>query len=145
MQSLFNKYPKLWRIFDILLPFFATLAALAVGAVMLIFLGANPFEAYGALLEGAFGNINALADTLVKATPLLLVALGICIAFRGGVLNIGGEGQLVVGALASTLIGLSFPDAPGTCDYPVGVIEWLSGRRHLGSDPRSVESTFQCQ
>lgn len=80
---------------------------------MLIFLGANPFEAYGALVEGAFGSSNALADTLVKATPLLLVALGICIAFRGGVLNIGGEGQLVVGALASTLLGLSFPEAPG--------------------------------
>lgn len=108
-----TKYSGLLRIIDLLLPVIATAAALAVGAVMLIFLGANPFEAYGALVEGAFGSYNALADTLVKATPLLLVALGICIAFRGGVLNIGGEGQLVVGALASTLLGLSFPEAPG--------------------------------
>lgn len=113
MSSLWTKYSGLLRIFDLLLPVIATAAALAVGAVMLIFLGANPFEAYGALVEGAFGSSNALADTLVKATPLLLVALGICIAFRGGVLNIGGEGQLVVGALASTLLGLSFPEAPG--------------------------------
>ncbi len=113
MSSLRTKYSGLLRIFNLLLPVIATAAALAVGAVMLIFLGANPFEAYGALVEGAFGSSNALADTLVKATPLLLVALGICIAFRGGVLNIGGEGQLVVGALASTLLGLSFPEAPG--------------------------------
>jgi simple sugar transport system permease protein len=80
---------------------------------MLSFLGANPFRAYGALVQGAFGSSNSLADTLVKATPLLLVALGICIAFRGGVLNIGGEGQLVVGAVAATLIGLLFPKSPG--------------------------------
>jgi ABC-type uncharacterized transport system permease subunit len=45
------------------------------------------------MFEGAFGSLNAVADTLVKATPLLLVAVGICIAFRGGMLNIGGEGQ----------------------------------------------------
>mgnify|MGYP005841119565 CR=1 FL=1 len=113
LSSLRTRYSGFLRIVDFLLPVLATAAALAVGAVMLIFLGANPLEAYGALIEGAFGSSNALADTLVKATPLLLVALGICIAFRGGVLNIGGEGQLVVGALASTLLGLSFPEAPG--------------------------------
>lgn len=113
LSSLRTRYSGFLRIVDFLLPVLATAAALAVGAVMLILLGANPLEAYGALIEGAFGSSNALADTLVKATPLLLVALGICIAFRGGVLNIGGEGQLVVGALASTLLGLSFPEAPG--------------------------------
>ena len=102
MQDFFSKHPKVWRAFDIFLPFLATLAALGVGAVMLMAFDANPVVAYGALLEGAFGSTNALADTLVKATPLLLVALGICIAFRGGVINIGGEGQLILGAVAST-------------------------------------------
>jgi len=52
-----------------LMPFFATLLALLVGAVMLLALGANPLEAYGALADGAFGSPNALADTVVKATP----------------------------------------------------------------------------
>ena len=96
-----------------LMPFFATLVALLVGAVMLLVLEANPLEAYGALLEGAFGSANALADTVVKATPLLFVGLGICIAFRGGVINIGGEGQLVAGAVAATAVALSFPHWPG--------------------------------
>ncbi len=45
-----------------------------VGAIILLFLGINPIEAYSAMLEGAFGSANALAETLVKATPLLLVA-----------------------------------------------------------------------
>jgi simple sugar transport system permease protein len=142
MQSFINKHPKIWRIFDILLPLFATLAALAVGAVMLIFLGANPFEAYGALVEGAFGNVNALADTLVKATPLLLVALGICIAFRGGVLNIGGEGQLVVGAIAATLIGLSFPDAPGVVIISLALLCGFLAGAIWGAIPGMLKAYF---
>jgi simple sugar transport system permease protein len=104
---------KLGSLITALLPVIATLAALAVGAVMLLFLKVNPLEAYRALLDGAFGSTNALAETLVKATPLLLVALGICISFRGDVINIGGEGQMIVGAILATWIGLTFIEWPG--------------------------------
>ena len=62
-----------------LMPFFATLLALLIGAAMLSALGANPLKAYSALIDGAFGSLNALADTVVRATPLLFVGLGICI------------------------------------------------------------------
>ncbi|MGH2628469.1 MAG: hypothetical protein ACRDHY_17670, partial [Anaerolineales bacterium] len=88
-------------------PFLAAAAALFVGALMLLSLGADPALAYSAMIEGAFGSPNALADTLVKATPLLFVGIGICVAFRGGVVNIGGEGQLIAGALAATLVSLT--------------------------------------
>ena len=105
---------RLNLLLDVLLPpIVAVGAALLIGAVMLALLGANPFEGYAALLEGAFGSTNAIADTAVKATPLLLVALGICIAFRANVINIGGEGQMIVGALAATALGLTLPGAPG--------------------------------
>jgi len=104
---------RLGSLFTALLPVIATLAALAVGAVMLLFLKVNPLVAYRALLDGAFGSPNALAETLVKATPLLLVALGICISFRGDVINIGGEGQMIVGAILATWIGLTFVEWPG--------------------------------
>jgi ABC-type uncharacterized transport system permease subunit len=89
------------------------LVAFTIGGVLLWLLGANPFEAYWVLLNGAFGSVNALAATLTKMTPLLLVALGICISFRGGVINIGGEGQIIVGALASTAFALWLRDLPG--------------------------------
>ncbi len=112
MLQLIAKYPVLGRLFDALLPLAATLAALGVGAVMLLLLGANPLQSYAAMIDGAFGSQNAIADTIVKATPLLLVGLGICIAFRGGVINIGGEGQLIAGAVFATYIGLSFPNSP---------------------------------
>jgi len=104
---------RLSALFDALMPVIATLVALAVGAVMLLFLKVNPIEAYQSLWNGAFGSTNALAETLVKATPLLLVALGICISFRGDVINIGGEGQMIIGAILATWIGLTFVEWPG--------------------------------
>jgi simple sugar transport system permease protein len=104
---------RLSALFDALMPVIATLAALAVGAVMLLFLKVNPIEAYHSLWNGAFGSTNALAETLVKATPLLLVALGICISFRADVINIGGDGQMIIGAILGTWIGLVFVDMPG--------------------------------
>ena len=104
---------RLNSLIDALLPVFATLAALLVGAVMLIILQVNPIVAYRALIDGAFGSTNAFAETLVRATPLLLVGLGICIAYRGSVINIGGEGQMIMGALVGVWAGLTFPNLPG--------------------------------
>jgi simple sugar transport system permease protein len=95
------------RWFDLMLPLLAMLGALALGAILLLFLGVNPLVAYGSMISGAFGNKNGLADVLVVATPLLLVALGVTIAFRANVINIGGEGQLVMGALATTWLAVA--------------------------------------
>ncbi len=142
MQEFFSKHPKVWRAFDILLPFLATLAALGVGAVMLMAFDANPVVAYGAMLEGAFGSTNALADTLVKATPLLLVALGICIAFRGGVINIGGEGQLILGAVASTAIGLANPVMPGYLLIPLALFVGFLAGGAWGAIPGFLKAYF---
>jgi len=107
------------RLFDALLPVIATLIALAFGAVLLLLLGVNPLEAYGAMFKGAFGTVSGLTQTLTKATPLLLVALGICIAFRGGVINIGGEGQIILGAIAAAAVALSFSSLPGIILVPL--------------------------
>jgi simple sugar transport system permease protein len=142
MVDFLVKYPRLGRLFDLLLPLLATLAALGVGAVMLQLLGANPFMAYSALLKGAFGSQNALADTIVRATPLLLVGLGICIAFRAGVINIGGEGQFIAGALPATLLGLSFPDAPAIILVPAALLTGFLGGAVWGSLPGLLKAYF---
>lgn len=109
---------------------------------MLLALGANPFVAYGALLEGAFGSVNSLADTLVRATPLLFVGLGICIAFRGGVTNIGGEGQFVAGALCATMVGLSFPDGPALLIVPLSLLAGALGGGIWGGIPGLLKAHF---
>jgi simple sugar transport system permease protein len=130
------------RLIDALMPVFATLAALAVGAVMLLFLKVNPVEAYSALWDGAFGSTNALAETLVKATPLLLVGLGICISFRGDVINIGGEGQMIIGAIAATWVGLSFTDWPGWVIIPLAMLVGFSGGAVWGGIPGFLKAYF---
>ena len=110
------------RLIDALLPIVAVLLAFAVGAVILWLQGVNPFEAYKAMIFGAFGTKNGLADTLVKATPLMLVALGIAIAFRGGMINIGAEGQIIVGALLTTYVGITLGDQlPGWLVIVIGL------------------------
>ncbi len=96
----------------IVVPLLSAILGLAVGAVILLMLGANPIEAYAAMLRGAWGSPNAIADSLVKATPLLFVGAGICIAYRGGMINIGGEGQFILGALAATAVALALPTWP---------------------------------
>jgi len=130
------------KLFNVLMPVFATLAALAVGAVVLLFLGVNPFQAYGALLEGAFGSPNAMAETLVKATPLLLVGLGICIAFRGNVINIGGEGQMIIGAIFATILGLAFTGLPGWLMIPLAMLMGFIGGAFWGAIPGFLKAYF---
>ena len=127
---------------DALLPVFATLAALAVGAIMLLVLGANPIQAYGALLEGAFGSGNALAETAVKAVPLLLVGLGICIAFRANVINIGGEGQMIIGAIFGTVVGLVLTGWPGWVVIPLALVAGFVGGGLWGAIPGALKAYF---
>lgn len=118
----FNRL-HLERILDALLPLLSVFGALLVGAFVLILLDKEPIEAYSAMFSGAFLNKNGLADTLVKATPLLLVGLGIAIAFRGGVINIGAEGQLVVGALLTTYLALQLGEIlPGYLVILIGLV-----------------------
>ena len=130
------------RLVDTLLPVFATLAALAVGAVMLFFLKVNPLEAYQALWDGAFGSSNAFAETLVKATPLLLVGLGICISFRGDVINIGGEGQMIVGAILATWVGLTFTGLPGWLVITLAMLGGFLGGGIWGGIPGFLKAYF---
>jgi ABC-type uncharacterized transport system permease subunit len=94
---------------DPLPPLLALAAAFALGAAVLAALQVNPLQAYAAMASGA---ATSWTQCLAKATPLMLVGLGIILAFRAGVFNIGAEGQLVVGALAATAAATSMPQAP---------------------------------
>ncbi len=78
--------------------------ALALSALFLAVLGADPAGALLALADGAFGDRLALENTLVRAGPLVLIGLAVAVAFRCGLWNIGGEGQLYLGALAATAV-----------------------------------------
>jgi simple sugar transport system permease protein len=101
-----------------LVPVFSFILALLFGALLLALVGANPWQTYQAMLEGAFGTpalwregqYYNLTETLVKAIPLMLTGLGVSIAFRMLFWNIGAEGQLVLGGFAAGAVALWFPE-----------------------------------
>lgn len=88
------------------MPTAAVLIALLIGALLMLAIGIDPLEAYAKMWSGIFATPYQVGVTLVKTTPLLLTALGLGFAFRSGVFNIGAEGQIYVGALCGTFVGI---------------------------------------
>lgn len=86
-------------------PLLAILAALAICAVPLAVAGAPVLEAYGLMLQGALGGRLAITETLARAAPLILTGRAAAVAFRAKLWNIGGEGQLYLGAVAAVVVG----------------------------------------
>lgn len=93
-------------------PIVAVILALGLGAVFLAFTGFNPFEVYRSMLYGAVGTKYGFSETIVKAIPLMLTGLGVSVAFRMLLWNIGAEGQLYMGAFGASWVALTFPDLP---------------------------------
>lgn len=84
-----------------------------VGFMMVAFFGYNPLEVFKTLFFGAFGGGKALASSLRWATPLMFTGIAAALAFRGGMFNFGMDGQLYVGSLAATIVGLYGSSLPG--------------------------------
>ncbi len=94
------------------------LAALCIGgvallAVLVIVAGVSPLEAAKSLFSGTLGTPSNIAGTLRETTPLLIAGIAVFVALRAGLFNIGVEGQFLVGAMASAVIGLRFPGPGG--------------------------------
>lgn len=95
-------------------PLILIVAALLVGALLLWLIGANPWYVYRRMAELAFGSAYGWSDTTIKATPLILAGLGVAIAFRMKLWNVGAEGQLFMGAFFATGVALHLfsPETP---------------------------------
>jgi simple sugar transport system permease protein len=114
----------------------AVVAAFAVGALFIIILGADPVEAYKAIIVGAFGNVNALTETMIKAAPLVITAAGLAIVFRANIWNIGAEGQLFIGGLAAAWVALTFGDQlPPAVIIPLTLVAGFVGGAIWGFIP----------
>ncbi len=116
-----ERRPAHSTVFRILSPVLAVLSALVFGALFPKLSGFDPLAVYGSMWRGAFGDAYGLSETIVKAIPLALCAMGITVAFRMSLWNIGAEGQLYAGAMAATGVALSFPDAPALALLPAMV------------------------
>ena len=105
----------------------AVALALLVGAVIILLMGASPVAAYRAILYGAFGNINNLSETVVKAAPLVLAGAGLAVAYRANMWNIGAEGQIYVGGLAAICVGLYLGHLPAVIVLPLAALAGFAG------------------
>lgn len=114
----------LW--FNIGITLFSIFLALCIGAIPIVLAGANPLFAYQALFYGAFGRLNGIVATCIKATPLLLSALAIIVAFKANLWNLGGNGQMYQGALMATLVGL-FAKLPIYLHLPLALLAGFVG------------------
>jgi len=99
-------------------PLLAVALTLAIGFAIVSFVSDHPLTAYYELLLGNFSSQQALGNLLTRTVPILLIALGIVFAFRGGVFNVGGEGQLYLGAISAAVVGLALPNVPGVLLIP---------------------------
>ncbi len=94
-------------------PLVAIVMALLGGGIIISALGFSPFDAYRFLIKGAFGNMNSIGETLIKASPVIFTGLSYAVAKRCGIINLGAEGQLYMGGLFATIVGttISLPTA----------------------------------
>jgi simple sugar transport system permease protein len=104
---------------NIVLPIAAIVIALLVGAVLIWLNGSNPWTAYTALLDGALGSRENLARTLARATPVTLTGLAVILAMKGGLFNIGAQGQLLFGAVFAAWVGYRFTGLPTVVHVPL--------------------------
>lgn len=100
---------------------------MVLGALLVMAIGVSPITAGAAFLDGAFGGLNSIGETLLKSAPLLLAALGVSVAFRAQVWNIGAEGQLYMGALASTVTALGLRSLPASVLIPLCILAGFLG------------------
>jgi simple sugar transport system permease protein len=100
--------------------------ALIVAALLLLLVNASPLDAFRLLVEGAFGTVDKLSDTLMAWVPLVLCAAGLLITFSAGLWNIGIEGQIVFGAIAAAWVAREAP-APAGLLVPLALLAGILG------------------
>ncbi|QGP92278.1 Branched-chain amino acid transport system / permease component [Neomoorella glycerini] len=105
----------------ILTPILGIIFGFAVAALVIFQQGKDPLAAYKELFLGSFGDLDSFTFTLLRFIPLAFTGLAVTLAYRGGVFNIGAEGQLYVAALASTWVGVSMPGLPVFIHLPLAL------------------------
>ena len=113
----------------VMVPLGAVVLALVIGALIMMATSVPPatiLQSFVAMADGALGSVNAVSETLTAAIPLVLAGLGIGLAFRAGLFNIGAEGQMVVGGLATAVASFSITGLPMVIHLPLALLIGLS-------------------
>ncbi len=112
----------------IMVPVLSVLAALLVGAIFLAVTGENPLEVYAKMVDAAFGDVRAISETLISATPLILTGLAAAVAFKMLVWNIGAEGQFLFGAIFASGLAIWIGESvPAVVTLPLVILAGAVG------------------
>jgi simple sugar transport system permease protein len=108
-------------------PLIAVIFALLVGAIVIMLIGENPVFVYKTLFSTAIGNRDGWGNVLFRATPLIFTGLAVAFAFRCGLFNIGGEGQMYIGTFLATWVGFTFTNLPAFILIPLCILTAAAG------------------
>ena len=103
-------------------PIAAVLLALCAGALFMVLLGYNPWQVYVTLLSFSLGRSDSIGSILFYATPLLFAGLAVAVGMKAGLLNIGVEGQYLIGAFCAAWVGFSLHGLPAWLHLPLAVL-----------------------
>lgn len=121
--------------------FAAVLLGLIAGAVLMLVIGANPFEGFSYLFRGGLMNIERIGNTLATATTLTLTGLAMAFAFRTGLFSIGASGQMLMGGLAATALALTLK-LPKWQMLPIIVLAAMAAGSIWGFIPGYLKARF---
>jgi simple sugar transport system permease protein len=127
---------------EILFPLIAVVAAFVVGGILILIIGDNPLTAYGLLFGSALSWPVGIGYTLFYATPLIFTGLAVLVAFRCGLLNIGAEGQLYIGAFATAWVGITFANLSPWLLIPMCFLAAMVGGGIWGAIPGILKARF---
>jgi ABC-type uncharacterized transport system permease subunit len=127
---------------QLIFPLIAVVAALIVGGILVLFVGDSPIETYTLLFGSALSWPDGIGYTLFNATPLIFTGLAVLVAFRGGLLNIGAEGQLYVAAFATAWVGITFAHLAAWVLLPLCVLAAILAGAAWGAIPGVLKARF---
>ncbi|PLR77698.1 branched-chain amino acid ABC transporter permease [Bacillus sp. V3-13] len=130
------------RLKNILIPVIAVLLGVIVGTVIMIISGYDAVAGYTALWNGAFGQAYYTGEVIRQVTPYILAGLAVAFAFRTGLFNIGVEGQLIVGWLASVWVGVAF-ELPKIIHLPLAILAAALAGALWGFVPGLLKARFR--
>ncbi len=136
-----EKRPSPSRFWQTATPVLAVVLTMIAGGIMFALLGKNPVEAIRTIFwDPIFGEFAWYfrGQLLVKAGPLILIAVGLSLGFRAGIWNIGAAGQYIIGAICGAAVGLAFYPAESWIIFPLMIIAGGFGGLALGDDPGSA-------
>jgi ABC-type uncharacterized transport system permease subunit len=140
-----ERRPSPSRMWTMLTPPLAVVLTMVAGAVLFAFLGKNPVEAIRTIFwDPVFGEFAFYyrGQLLVKAAPLILIAIGLSLGFRAGIWNIGAEGQYIVGAICGAAVGLAFYPTENSLVFPLMILAGAIGGWAWAMIPAALKVLF---